>query len=79
MEAPKSPWRYPHLMFRDSLRAKNFNKMSVKFRQPGDNFPGPDNGHGHHHLDLMGVSFAENFRGNTFFGFAKSILTRIPK
>ena len=59
MEAPKSPWRYPHLMFRDSLRhggGKAPNKMSVKFRQPGDNFPSPANGHGHHHLDLMGVS-----------------------
>ena len=56
MEAPKSPWRYPHLLqgFRDSRKAPN--KMSVKFRQPGDNFPSPANGHGHHHLDLMGVS-----------------------
>ena len=55
MEAPKSPWRYPHLKFRDSFKAST-SKMSVKFRQPGDNFPSPANGHGHHHLDLMGVS-----------------------
>lgn len=61
MEAPKSPWRYPHLMFRDSRKAPN--KMSVKFRQPGDNFPSPANGHGHHHLDLMGVSISGNFQG----------------
>ena len=53
MEAPKSPWRYPHLVIRDSFR--NTNKMSVKFRQPGDNFPSPANGHGHHHMDMMGV------------------------
>jgi len=43
MEAPKSPWRYPHLMFRSDSR----KQKSVSFRQHGQNqleLPG-----GHHH------------------------------
>lgn len=42
IEAPKSPWRYPHLMFRDSRK----NNKSVSFRQ-----------HGRNHLDLPGGGF----------------------
>merc|ERR1712083_172928 len=40
MEAPKSPWRYPHLMF----RADSKKQKSVSFR----------NQHGRNHLELPG-------------------------
>merc|ERR1712037_698852 len=42
MEAPKSPWRYPHLMFRADSR----KQKSVSFR----------NGHGRNQLELPGIS-----------------------
>ena len=45
MEAPKSPWRYPHLVFRGDSR----KHKTVSFKQSG----GAD-GHGRHghHLEL---------------------------
>lgn len=45
MEAPKSPWRYPHLMFRSDSR----KQKSVSFRQHGQNqleLPGGHLGYG---------------------------------
>merc|ERR1712080_694011 len=42
MEAPKSPWRYPHLMFRADSR----KQKSVSFR----------NSHGRNQLELPGIS-----------------------
>lgn len=52
MEAPKSPWRYPHLMFRTDSR----KQKSVSFR----------NGHGRNQLELPGISgfgeFAKHLR-----------------
>jgi len=42
MEAPKSPWRYPHLMFRADSR----KQKAVSFRQ-----------HGRNHLELPGSGF----------------------
>merc|ERR1719420_2893306 len=45
MEAPKSPWRYPHLMFRSDSR----KQKSVSFRQHGQNqleLPGGHHGFG---------------------------------
>merc|ERR1719273_2323445 len=52
MEAPKSPWRYPHLMFRTDSR----KQKAVSFRQHG----------GRNHLELPGESgfgeFAKHLR-----------------
>merc|ERR1712106_1182750 len=52
MEAPKSPWRYPHLMF----RADSKKQKSVSFR----------NQHGRNQLELPGVGgfgeFAKHLR-----------------
>merc|ERR1712032_925914 len=65
MEAPKSPWRYPHLMFRADSR----KQKSVSFR----------NGHGRNQLELPGISgFGElpsraMERGDSAQSFASSL------
>jgi len=45
MEAPKSPWRYPHLMFRADSR----KQKSVSFRNP----------QGSNQMELPGIGFGE--------------------
>jgi len=37
MDAPKSPWRYPHLMFRDSRKQKNVSFRRNHLELPGHN------------------------------------------
>ena len=49
MEAPKSPWRYPHLMFRDSRKS---NK-NVSFKRERGNLNLPDGASGFGTLGMM--------------------------
>jgi len=68
MEAPKSPWRYPHLMF----RADSKKQKSVSFR----------NGHGRNQLELPGVSgfgeFAKHLRRTDSKDSSCSSLSSVP-
>jgi len=69
MEAPKSPWRYPHLMFRADSR----KQKSVSFR----------NGHGRNQLELPGISgfgeFAKHLRRTDSKDSSCSSLSSAPQ
>merc|ERR1712141_611923 len=69
MEAPKSPWRYPHLMFRADSR----KQKSVSFR----------NGHGRNQLGLPGISgfgeFAKHLRRTDSKDSSCSSLSSAPQ
>ena len=69
MEAPKSPWRYPHLMFRADSR----KQKSVSFR----------NSHGRNQLELPGISgfgeFAKHLRRTDSKDSSCSSLSSAPQ
>lgn len=69
MEAPKSPWRYPHLMFRADSR----KQKSVSFR----------NGHARNQLELPGISgfgeFAKHLRRTDSKDSSCSSLSSAPQ